>query len=43
MPWTKVLEFFETSAGIPIEEFRKCTALERVPGGYRLSCLNPSE
>ncbi len=43
MPWTKVLEFFETSAGIPIEEFRKCTALERVQGGYRLPCLNPSE
>ncbi|HJJ29837.1 MAG TPA: Holliday junction resolvase [Methanocorpusculum sp.] len=41
MPWTKVLEFFETSKGISIDEFRKCTPLERSAGGYRLECLHP--
>ncbi|HJJ53959.1 MAG TPA: Holliday junction resolvase [Methanocorpusculum sp.] len=41
MPWTKVLEFFETSKGISIDEFRKCIPLERSAGGYRLECLHP--
>ncbi|HKM41271.1 MAG TPA: Holliday junction resolvase [Methanocorpusculum sp.] len=41
MPWNMVLEFFAKQPGIPIDEFRNCIQLERVPGGYRLPVLNP--
>ena len=41
MPWSMVLEFFAKQPGIPLDEFRNCIQLERVPGGYRLPVLNP--
>ncbi|MCK9312823.1 MAG: Holliday junction resolvase [Methanocorpusculum sp.] len=41
MPWNMVLAFFEKQPSIPVEEFRSCIQLERVPGGYRLPGLNP--
>jgi Holliday junction resolvase len=41
MPWNMVLAFFEKQPSIPVQEFRNCIQLERVPGGYRLPGLNP--
>ncbi|MDO5846499.1 MAG: Holliday junction resolvase [Methanocorpusculum sp.] len=36
MPWTLVLEYFDSAASIPLSAFEDCIALERVNGGYKL-------
>ena len=43
MPWELVLEYFDSAASIPIEAFRECVVLERIPGGYRLPAGLPKE
>ncbi|MBP3443235.1 MAG: Holliday junction resolvase, partial [Methanocorpusculaceae archaeon] len=43
MPWELVLEYFDSAASIPIEAFRECIVLERIPGGYRLPAGLPEE
>lgn len=43
MPWTKVLEYYDTEVSIPKYAFEKCICLERITGGYRLPPKGLSE
>jgi Holliday junction resolvase len=41
MPWEMVLSFFISQASISIDEFRKCTPLERTSYGYHIADFEP--
>lgn len=42
MPWSTLLEFYDTETSISVDEFRKHICLDRNTAGYRLSSLSSS-